>query len=285
MKFWVWMSTCPRAEGRAIEFNRFREIEMKILVLNPFAGEMKELVRCSQVARPDTQIEFENIGEVYPLNYVTYIYYRHRSADAVVERTIQAQKQGFDAVFICCCYDPGLWEAREVVDIPVTAAFESGVHYANLISQRDSVIASEYKTVHCYREMAQLYGTDSKLASVRHIGLSARESYPDKTPPEMIVERTLQVARQCVEINGAEAIVMGCTLQSCPLTVGGVENSLGAPIIDPVLIGLKTAEFMVEAKRSGLPVLSRFGTWQQPPSEEVARLRNAREKALRDKNE
>src|SRR5579872_161552 len=253
---------------------------MKILVLNPFAGEMKEVARCRQVARPDTQIEFENIGEVYPLNYVTYIYYRHRSADAVVERVIQAEKQGFDAVFICCCYDPGLWEAREVVDIPVTAAFESGVHYANLISQRYSVIATEYKTVHCYREMAKLYGTDSKLASVRHIGLSARESYPEKTSPEVIVERTMEVARQCIEIDGAEAILMGCTLQSCPLTVGGVGDSLGAPILDPVPIGLKATEFMVDAKRAGLPVLSRFGTWQRPPSDEVARLRKARTNSL-----
>ena len=57
---------------------------MKILVLNPFAGEMRETERCRQVARPDTQIVFENIADVYPLNYVTYIYYRHLCADAVV---------------------------------------------------------------------------------------------------------------------------------------------------------------------------------------------------------
>jgi Asp/Glu/hydantoin racemase len=147
---------------------------MKILVLNPFGGEMKEAERCRQVARPETAIVFENIADEYPLNYVTYIYYRHRCADAVVNRVLMAQEQGFDGVFICCCYDPGLWEAREVADIPITAAFEAGCHYINSISQRYSVIATEYKTVHCYKELAQLYGTDSKLASVRHINLSAR---------------------------------------------------------------------------------------------------------------
>jgi len=65
---------------------------------------------------------------------------------------------------------------------------------------------------------------------------------------------------------------MGGTLQSCPLTVTGNTDSLRAPIIDPGLVGLKTAEFMVDAKRAGLPVVSRFGTWQQPPREEVAQL-------------
>ncbi len=79
--------------------------------------------------------------------------------------------------------------------------------------------------------------------------------------------------------GGREAILMGCTLQSCPLTVTGVDDSLGAPIIDPVLVGLKVTEFMVEAKRAGLPVLSRFGTWQKPPFDEVERLRQARVRA------
>ena len=45
------------------------------------------------------------------------------------------------------------------------------------------------------------------------------------------------------------------------------------PIIDPVLVGFKSTEFLVEAKQAGLPVISRFGTWQKPPPEEVAQLR------------
>jgi len=248
------------------------KMNMKILVLNPFAGEAQELERCRKVTRPDTEIVFDNIADVYPLNYVTYIYYRHRCADAVVARVVRAQKEGFDAVFICCCYDPGLWEAREIADIPVIGAFEAAAHHANAISQRYSVIATEPKTAHCYRELAQLYGTDSKLASVRHIGLSARESYPSRTPFEVIVARTLEVSRKCVEEDGAEAIVMGCTLQSCPLTVAGVGAAQGAPILDPVLIGMKASEHAVECGRVGLPTLSRFGTWQKPPSDELQRL-------------
>jgi allantoin racemase len=246
---------------------------MKILVLNPFAGVTREAEHCRSVARRDTELVFENIGDVYPLNYVTYIYYRHHCAAAVVERVLRAQDQGFDAVFICCCYDPGLGEAREVADIVVTAAFESGAHYVNRIAQRYSVIATEPKTVHCYRELAQLYGTDSKLASVRHINLSARESYAERTDPSVLVKRTMDVARQCIEEDGAEAILMGCTLQSCPLTVAGKGDLGGAPIIDPVQVGFKMTEFMVEARQAGLPVISRYGTWQKPPPEEVAQLR------------
>jgi allantoin racemase len=237
---------------------------------------MAELERCRQVAGADTDIVFENIAAVYPLTYVTYIYYRHKCAEAVVERVVQAEREGFDAVFISCCYDPGLGEARELVDIPVVAAFEAGAHYVNAIAQRYSVIATEDKTVHCYRELAALYGTADKLASVRHIGLSARESYPEQTPGGEIAERVLAVARRCVEDDGAEAILMGCTLQSCPLTTAGIvaagDAAAAAPIIDPVRIGIKVAEFMVEMGRVGLPIISRFGTWEKPPAAEVAQL-------------
>lgn len=245
---------------------------MRILVLNPFAGEAEEVSRCARVARPDTEIVFASTGDDYPMSYVTYVYYRHRAASAVVERVIQAEREGFDAVFICCCYDPGLWEARELVDIPVTAAFEAGVHYANQISQRYSVLSTEPKTSHCYRELAELYGAGHKLASVRPIGLSARESYGEEAG-RTITDLALDAARLCVEHDGAEAIVMGCTLQSCPLTLGGSNDAVGAPIIDPVLVGVKYAEYLVELRRAGLPVVSRYGTFQKPPADEVDRLR------------
>ena len=245
---------------------------MKILVLNPFAGEAAEVERCSSVLRADTEIQFEDISDQYPLQYVTYVYYRHRCADAVVRRVRQAEAQGYDGVFICCCYDPGLGESREIVDFPVVGAFEAGSHWANLISQRYSVIATEAKTVHCYRELAQLYGTDGKLASVRHINLSARDSYPETTSPDEIVSRVLEVSRTCVEQDGAEAIVMGCTLQSCPLTLEGIGDTENVPIIDPVTVGVKLTEFLIEMRSRKLPFLSRFGSWQRPPEEEVRRL-------------
>ena len=245
---------------------------MRILVLNPFAGVAQELERTRSVAGSQTDLVFEDIADEYPLNYVTYIYYTSRCADSVVRRVVEAERQGFDGVFISCCYDPGLAEARELVDIPVTGAFEAGSHYASLISQRYSVIGTEPKTLHFYRKLAQFYGTDAKLASIRHIGISAKVSYPELTPNDVIVDRTLEVARQCMDQDGAEAILMGCTLQSCPLTVTGTTNASGAPIIDPVLIGIKQTEWLIDLQRNGLPIVSRYGAWQKPPVDEVEQL-------------
>ena len=38
---------------------------------------------------------------------------------------IDAEKEGFDGVVIGCCADPGLKDAKTLVNIPVTAPFEA----------------------------------------------------------------------------------------------------------------------------------------------------------------
>jgi hypothetical protein len=62
--------------------------------------------------------------------------------------------------------------------------------------------------------------------------------------------------------------------------VNGANTFMGVPIIDPVLVGFKVTEFMVEAGQAGLPTLSRLGTWQKPPAEELSRLRQVGLKVL-----
>ena len=37
----------------------------------------------------------------------------------------QGEKDGFDAVVIACCSDPGLEDAKDLVSIPVTAPMEA----------------------------------------------------------------------------------------------------------------------------------------------------------------
>src|SRR5437867_3856500 len=53
----------PR-ERAPLTGHRRESADMKILVLNPFAGVAQELERCRTVARPDTEITFEDIADV-----------------------------------------------------------------------------------------------------------------------------------------------------------------------------------------------------------------------------
>jgi hypothetical protein len=178
--------------------------------------------------------------------------------------------------------------ARGVIHYPGTAMpGEQGTMYVSGHSSDYIWKRNDYKRVFAQINALQpgddifvnAYGTDGKLASVRHIGISASVSYPDLTPNEVIVDRTLDVARQCIEQDGAEAILMGCTLQSCPLTVAGATEAQGAPIIDPVLVGMKWTEAMVDMQRAGIPIVSRYGAWQKPPAAEVELLGDLAQRA------
>jgi allantoin racemase len=249
----------------------------RILILNPFKGRMYEKEHCQQVAEHDTIISFEDIGDIYPLPYVTYVYYRHLCADAVVDRIIKAEGEGFEGVFIACMYDPGLLESRELVDIPVVGAFEASTHYACMLGHSYSIVTVERKVVPCCWELARLYGVSEKLVSVRHIGIPANKLYPSITSPEEVVRRTIEVSRRCVEEDGAEVIVPGCTLQSGSIThdLGEALVVEGAPILDPVLIGFKILEVMVTLRdRVGLRSASRVAAFKKPPFDELKSLRS-----------
>jgi allantoin racemase len=244
---------------------------MRILVLNPFGGETREREHCLAVARPDAVVEFDSIKDSYPLNYVQYRYFRHLCAGHAIDRIVAAEREGFDAVVIACMYDPGLIEARELVDIPLVGAFESSCHVAAMLGAAYAVITVEQNVVPVTWEMARLYGVSEKLVSVKHIGIPAGRIYEDVMPPEEILERTFSVVGECVA-DGAEVIVLGCTLISHLLTERYADPHavLGVPVVDPLLVAYKTAEMMVDLRlKANLPAVSRLGGYARPPAGDV----------------
>lgn len=246
--------------------------ELKILLLNVFRGETFELETCQKVARPDTEVFFEQARD-YPLSHVRYEYYAMKAASAVVDRIVDAEQEGFDSVVICCMGDPGLFEARQLVEIPVVGIFEASTHLACTMGQKYSIITVSHDRVAAAELRAKKYGVTEKLASVRHIGIPPPGLYPATTPLNLVVERTLEVAKLCIEEDGAEVIVMGGSLSASMFTKAAPDGIDGVPIIDPNIAGFKTAEMMVDLRRSGLLTTSRVGFWSRPPKEELAELR------------
>lgn len=249
---------------------------MRILVLNPFGAETVEREHCLAVARPDTQVEFASLKDVYPLNYVQYRYFRHLCAEGTISRVVRAEQEGFDAVVIACMYDPGLIEARELVDIPVVGAFESSCHYVSMMGAKYGFITVEPNVVPVVWEMARFYGVSEKLASVRHIGIPASKLYSEITPPEVVLSKTFEVVKGCID-DGAEVILLGCTLIGVMLTDrhANPHDVLGVPIVDPLLVAFKTAEMMADLRKAaGLPAVSRVAGYAKPPLRDLNIVRD-----------
>jgi allantoin racemase len=242
-------------------------------VLNPFGGTTRELENCRAVAGPNTEVDFANLAAVYPLNHVNHRIYRTKAAEMAAIRIVEAEREGYDAVVISCGADPGLQEARGLVDIPVVGALEATVHYAAMIAHRFSIIVVTDSIISTFRDLVTLYGLAPKLASVRPIGYRPPLLYPEVTPPDRILDQVLQVSQRCVEEDQAEAIVMGGTLFSAFFTqkYDDASAAIGVPVLDPTIIAFKTAEMMVDLRRlAGIPAVSRKGTHERPLADDLA---------------
>ena len=249
---------------------------MEILLLKPYAAKTQELELCRQIARPDTHITFANIADTYPIKHVHHNYFRSRAVVEAVEKILKAEEDGYDGVCIACGADPALFEARELVNIPVTSTFEATGHVACMIKHKFSVITTINYAVPHMENLALLYGFGHKLASVRHLDIAGRNLRKEATSEQTIIDRVNEVAHYCVEHDGAEVVVITATLASVLLSTkeGGPITDIGAPVVNAMQVGLKMVEMMVDLQKlGGLAPVSRVGIFKEPYEPEYRELR------------
>ncbi len=252
---------------------------MRIRVINPYSGSEhfgQENLRA--IAAADTTFDIVDIGHAYPLRNNQWLFFRHSCTLPTIERAMEAEREGFDAVFISCNLDIGLYECRQMCSIPVTATLESAAMVAHAMGRRFSLLSVDDQNGQIQRMMLEQYQLDKGLVSVRPFGIDANDLFLDRTPAEQIKCRVLEVARQCIEQDGAEVLISGCTHAGSVLSRVAREDpdALPAPIIDGMLTGFKFAEMMATLQTvAHLPPVSRLGMFERPPLGELAKLRTA----------
>ena len=250
---------------------------MRILVVNPFGDtEVYGQENLGRVARPDTEFDVVNIADVYPLRNNQWLYFRHMCTDGTLEKVMWAEKQGYDAVFISCSLDIGLHEARQLVNIPVTATLESAALVAHMMGSTYSLVTVDRQNGNIQEMLLRNYGLHDHFVSQRPFDIDANDLYPDRTPPGEVIEAVVEAARLCVSEDGAEVVVPGCTLAGSVLThdVPEVESVIGAPVLDGRVTGFKIAEMMADMHAAGIPAVSRRGWFEKPPEQDFHKLRS-----------
>ena len=256
---------------------------MRICVINPFAGtEYYGEQNLQAVAAPGTEFEFVNLGDRYPLTNNQWLYFKHSCTAATIDRAIEAERQGFDAVMISCNLDIGLYECRQMCTIPVTATLESAALTAHMMSRRFCLLCVDDQNGQIQKMLIEQYQLAAGLVAVRHFGIDANDLYLDRTPADKNRQKVIAAARQCIEQDGAELIICGCTLAGCILTHLADEGDtrLKAPIIDGMLTAFKLAEMMAALQSAGMPPVSRLGVYEQPPLADLEKLRNSQNQPM-----
>jgi allantoin racemase len=215
-------------------------------------------------ARPETRIDVASFALPGP-QHLEYHAYEMVVAGQLVGTIRWGEQQGYDAAVIGCFYDPALRAAREVTTrMSVTAPAEACLHVANTLGERVSILVGRSKWIPEMHENVSRYGFDDRFASFRVLGMSVEKFQKD---PGYTEARILEEARLAVENDGADVIVLGCTIEFG--FYQQVQNEIGVPVIDAIVAPLRYAEFLADIRdRHGWAHSKRLG-YERPDQAEM----------------
>lgn len=214
---------------------------MKILWINPVGSPdfdivIGEILKSS--ANSGTEVDIVSLPEDRPKHLEYHAYEGLVTGDIV--RLVYHFSGEYDGIVIGCFYDVALREAREVSrKAVVTAPCQSSLVFASHLSNTFSVLVGRRKWVPKMEENVRTYGYGGSLASMRPLELGVLEFQEDlnRTAEKMLAE-----GRAAVEQDGAEALILGCTIE-----FGfheRMQEELGVPVIDAVAAPFKLAEML-----------------------------------------
>lgn len=216
-------------------------------------------------AAAETELTVEGLSG--GMEHLEYHAYAAVSLPEILGRVVRAEARGFAAAIIGCFYDPGLVEARELaVHMPVTAPAQAALQLAAVLGSKFSVLVGRRKWIPAMAENVRRYGFSEHLASFRPIGMGVLDFHRD---PAETGRRLRYAARLAVEEDGAEVIVLGCTMQLGFFQE--LQADLGVPVIDVAVAALKHAEMLAQVRAWGW-THSKVGGYEAPPAAEIDRL-------------
>ncbi len=236
----------------------------KILFINPvgtsiFDEPMKEYLNEHKMDSTEIEVTSFQSGPLH----LEYYSYDSLVIPDILKKVRWAEKEGFDASIIGCFYDPGLYEAREVSNIIVTAPAESSMMIASSLGHKFSIIVGRKKWIPLMERNVINYGMRDRLASFESIDLGVYELHKDE---EETKRRLINASKEAVN-KGAEVLILGCTIFLGFYRT--LQKEIGVPVIDPVVAALKYAELLLELKRVSGWSHSKIGEYESPPTKEV----------------
>lgn len=234
---------------------------MRIFVINPnTSASVTAHIRqeLEKIKRPDTELTVVN-PEHGPVS-IESAYDEVLAGPPTLEQVRRANKEGYDAVVLACFSDPALDAAKEISEIPVIGIEEATMHIATMLGHKFSITTAFRNRVPTRDLHVRLRGVESAFASTLVLDMSVLEMDAN---PAKAKARILELARQAVEKDGVEVIILGCA--GLAGYAQDVERELGIVVLDPTSVALKIAEAIVDL---GLRH-SKSGRFAQPPVKEI----------------
>ena len=179
--------------------------------------------------------------------------------------SMAAEKEGYDAVFECCFFDPVLRPARQALNIPVVGPAEAAIKMATMMGSKFGLVSIGPEANFNLEGLIAEYGMKDKAVQTKHIPASHKQQWDAVIDSRPLIEAFIEVGRKMIA-DGAEVLIPACLIMCACLRVApGAEKDYpdglnyvdGVPVLDVVGATIKIIEAMVALKRVGSPWISR----------------------------
>ena len=234
-------------------------------------------LKTEKAIKPDTELEIINISgrAVMHRSGADTLYFDLLQRPYIVEAMIKAERDGYDAAINACYFDPGLDEAREVVNFPVVGVAEASFSFALMLGRKKSsiaVIAVAEKGIMKTVDVLDKYGFTPHLIPVKPVRNIPEEIYINAIAVgsaahiQAAKDAFTKVARECV-VDGAEIVIVGAAGLGAFLDQQEVLVVDGVPVLNCVTCAIKMAENLVDLQKLGTSVSRRL-MYRKPVEED-----------------
>lgn len=221
------------------------------------------------LVRPDTEIVFHGMpAEAYQGNFpdklVNYSYAETLFTNYFLSRVMEAEKTGYDAFIIGTAPDPGLRDAKSLVDIPVVGYSELSQHMACMLGTRFSYIGFVNMDQR-HQDNARIYGLEARIgpwAKISTTGDVMQKALEGN--PGQYLDLFFKAAREVIA-QGVDVLIPNEGLTNEVCYHNGISNVDGVTIIDSNGLCFKMAELLADMKKKGGMMTTRKGYFHERP--------------------
>jgi Asp/Glu/hydantoin racemase len=243
-------------------------------VLDPESDYAKSIENHStKILNPDFELEVHGVNR--GTSELHYMFFEFLNIRSVIGNVIKAEEEGYDAVALGCFTDPGLHEAREVVNIPVLGMAESSMLFACMYGRKFSIVTYlPQVTRKRFDQLTRQYGLESRAAPMSWFEISLEMLSKSFKDPEPVIKQFVKAALESIK-HGAEVILPGCGLLNMILVENGIKEieGTGVSVLDVSGALMKLAEAMIVLNRISGTKVSRYGYYESPPKEMITEVK------------
>lgn len=174
-----------------------------------------------------------------------------RCSILAVDSALDAEEKGYDAFVLGHFQDPGLYEARSALRIPVVGAGEATLHWAAQLGRRLALVSIHPVFEVWHHEQAERYGLAARVTQVGALTAVPEDFAAAFAGDAEALQRMIAAFRKVAEplvAAGADVLVPAGVLPGLLLGLQKGFKVAHAPVVSCAAVPLKCAEVAVRLR-------------------------------------